>query len=598
MNRTGLVFLVAMAMGMAWGCVEGGESADPTDETPSRTDDLVNPTPGGKFDTGYLSNLAVELEAVFAGEIVEDVSDLDSEAQQARLDALSSGGWEAQRTIDGQIKYARNQMNTEEMHINLSSSDVEVSETSLQDGVIRLSYEASLETIVTAVDLEDSGRTIEDVIGYTSTAVLPAQPSRMAAEVGEACLSDEHEGTVADYNYFYYFEPGKEGCAEAMAQAGIGRVDARLEVHNLAPSKTVYPEYDQLIADGRIDVVAFFGAADHDWEPGEWDWGTGERDQFTSDLRSRGFRSQASEEGELYTRTVGDLEERVTVIGPETLKLLKEDSDGLFVRHVSANEIIFYNGHSFYGSLSVLNDPALYPGHYQIFFMNSCWSYEYYTKQIFQHNATEDDPQGWLQADVVNDTESGWFHNMGDESRILLTNLLAGAESRGVDGDRYYTWDRIVGAMNRHALDAQRTGSTHEIYGVSGVRTNRYDPTASPGGDDGQRFESTQPVTIPDNDPTGAASTITVPGGLGTVDTVTVRADIEHTYIGDLTVTLAHGGRSLTLHAQSGGETDNLRIERAATDFSGLDAEGDWVLTVVDGFGYDTGRLVNWSVTF
>jgi len=110
--------------------------------------------------------------------------------------------------------------------------------------------------------------------------------------------------------------------------------------------------------------------------------------------------------------------------------------------------------------------------------MNSCWSYEYYTKQIFKNNATDEDPKGWALADVVNDTESGWFHNMADESRILLTNLLAGAESGGIDGARYYTWDRIIGAMNDYAVRSYEwnNSNSHEIYGVSGVTTNTYDP--------------------------------------------------------------------------------------------------------------------------
>jgi hypothetical protein len=63
-------------------------------------------------------------------------------------------------------------------------------------------------------------------------------------------------------------------------------------------------------------------------------------------------------------------------------------------------------------------------------------------------------------------------------ARILLTNVFRGAETGGVEGDRYYTWDRIIGAMNDHALKAQRERGTdtHEIFGVSGVRTNVYQP--------------------------------------------------------------------------------------------------------------------------
>jgi len=312
-------------------------------------------------------------------------------------------------------------------------------------------------------------------------AIVPDDPTRMADEVGDACLEEGHEGTSA-YNYFYYYAPDREGCSEAMEAAGVGRVNATLVVRNLAPAKTVYPEYDQLTADGKIDVVIFFGAASHDWEPGKWDWGTWARDEIVTTLLFRGFSRSVDYEGDgdLFERTRANLDERVIIVGPEVLKLLKDDADGMFQRLVTANEIIIYNGHSFYGSLSVLDDKALYPGHYQIFFMNSCWSYEYYTKQIFKHNVTEEDPRGWELADVVNDTESGFFHNMPHVTRILLTNLLEGAETGGTDGERYFTWDRIIGALNKFAISSYEwnDSKTHEIYGVSGVTTNAYDPEA------------------------------------------------------------------------------------------------------------------------
>ncbi len=91
---------------------------------------------------------------------------------------------------------------------------------------------------------------------------------------------------------------------------------------------------------------------------------------------------------------------------------------------------------------------------------------------------TEADPTGWGLADVVNDTESGWFMNMAEESRILLTNLFAGAEHGGRDGNRHFTWANVIGQMNKHAIDRYTSWGlkSHEIYGVSGVRSNTFEP--------------------------------------------------------------------------------------------------------------------------
>jgi hypothetical protein len=589
-----------LVLGGLWGCAEelGPDVEEPLD-TPPIEDDLVSPTPGGKYDTGYLSTLASELEANFAGTVRIDVSNLTPEEREAELQRLTADTWSVRRLVDRQVKFAKNQINGEQLHLNLSSSDLTLSESELtESGHIVIHYTTTVETLVSHEELAEAGTSIEAVLNSEFTAVVPDQPDRMASAVGAACLEEEHSD-AQDYNYFYYYAPEREGCAEAMTGAGIERVEARLTVRNLAPSKTVFPEYDQLVADGRIDVVVFFGAADHDWEPGEWDWGTYQRDNLARDLRNRGFELVDSEEGDLYRRTVGELVENVRIIGPETLKLLRDDSDGLFRRHVSASEIVFYNGHSFYGSLGVLDDDELYPGHYQIFFMNSCWSYEYYTKQIFSHNATEADPDGWLLADVVNDTESGWFHNMGAMSRILLTNLLKGAETGGVEGDRYYTWDRIIGAMNEEAISSQssRGSKSHEIYGVSGVRTNRFDPTGTtPPNPDADRFEAAPGLAIPDNDPDGVGHDIEVPADHGAIQSVKVEVEIEHTYIGDLTVELHHGDRYFTLHSRDGGSTDDLSISLSTDHFSGMDGGGTWTLKVVDHAHLDEGQLVRWAI--
>lgn len=593
--------LLALLMGLVVGACAEGVIPAPVDEweTPPLEDDLIAPSPGGKFDTGYYSNLAAELEGRFTSTRVLNVSDRSTADQQAELERLTNSTLAVRNLIDPQLKYAKNRLNSLNFHLNLSAGDLEVTEISLSNGIITIRYQTTAETLVTQADLDDEGITIQDVLQTSITAIVPDDPSRMAADVGAACLNDDHEGDPHDYNYFYYFDPNREGCADAMAHAGIGRTEATFDVVNLAPSETVFPEYDQLVADGRIDAVVFFGAADHDWEPGQWDWGTYNHSNFKSDLVSRGFTRSDLENGDLYSRTVDGLVENVTVIGPETLKLLRDDADGLFETMVRQNELIFYNGHSFYGSLDVLDDPDIYPGHYQIFFINSCWSYEYYTKQIFRNNETTEDPDGWALADVVNDTESGWFHNNVGTSRILLTNILAGAENNGVDGDRYYTWDRIIGAMNQYAVERQQSRGTksHEIFGVSGVTTNQFDPTApiEPPVET-NRYEATNQVAIPDNDSTGISDTLVVPAGHGTLQSIDVEVEIDHTWRGDLEVTLAHRGQTHTLHSRGGGSADDLNLDVSTSAFSGLDAEGEWTLTIRDRAARDTGSLIQWAI--
>ncbi|MBN1824697.1 MAG: carboxypeptidase regulatory-like domain-containing protein [Candidatus Eisenbacteria bacterium] len=115
---------------------------------------------------------------------------------------------------------------------------------------------------------------------------------------------------------------------------------------------------------------------------------------------------------------------------------------------------------------------------------------------------------------------------------------------------------------------------------------------------------STPALAIPDNNTAGVSDIINVPLDVE-VTGIAVYLDITHTYIGDLIVTLeSPGGAIVTLHNRSGGTAENIvgwypdDLEPAGDlgDFLGLDAEGDWTLTVSDNAGYDTGTLNEWCL--
>ena len=84
--------MLAVLMGLlVWACAEGVIPA-PVDEweTPPLEDDLIAPSPGGKFDTGYYSNLAAELEGRFSSQRIVDVSSRSLADQQAELERLTN----------------------------------------------------------------------------------------------------------------------------------------------------------------------------------------------------------------------------------------------------------------------------------------------------------------------------------------------------------------------------------------------------------------------------------------------------------------------------------------------------------------------------
>jgi subtilisin-like proprotein convertase family protein len=111
-------------------------------------------------------------------------------------------------------------------------------------------------------------------------------------------------------------------------------------------------------------------------------------------------------------------------------------------------------------------------------------------------------------------------------------------------------------------------------------------------------------LAIPDNNPTGVTSTTKIVMS-GEISAVEVFVDITHTYIGDLIVRVTSpGGESCLLHNRTGGSTANLygwyplEIEPAESldRFIGDPMEGEWMLTVSDHAGADTGTLNTWCL--
>lgn len=106
---------------------------------------------------------------------------------------------------------------------------------------------------------------------------------------------------------------------------------------------------------------------------------------------------------------------------------------------------------------------------------------------------------------------------------------------------------------------------------------------------DARTYSGDGPVDIPDNDPTGASATINVPDAID-ISQLKLAVDIKHTYIGDLTLTLSHGGHDVVLQKNAGGSTANILKTFDVDGFAGS-AQGEWELKVVDNAARDTGVI-------
>jgi len=608
-SRGFMVMLIVAAFSLSM-CTSEGEG--PAGEYESiEFEDFVD----GKEDTGYVSNKAAELEAKLSSKVYFDMTGQTAEEIGQFADSLRTASrWMLQKKTTPQIKYARNPLKNEKLDLNLERGEPEILDIQTDGNGVWLTYSMVIESLVKFKDLEEQGMTPADLVGKRISFLLPVLPSKVWEKGGIECATDPDGGEVDPHEltedkYFYYFDPGKEGCPLA---EGTDLVNATYEIISSLDTSSVYPEYDLLTQDKKITMVVLFGQITHG-ELTDSDWGWIAYRQFMRSFTNAGFeRTQTFDNnfGEQLGKTYsGNLEVIVDFYTPEALKdhRPRDEVNALFMDVIKNNEIVYYNGHSFYGSLSVLDNPEAYPEKaYQVIFMDSCWSYAYYTKQVFEAKTTEDDPSGMKFADVVNNTEPG-ITGSHKTAFVLYKNLFEGASKFMQEiAPTKYSWDNLIVYMND---DAERRARWYdpdkfhaEIYGASGAVGNCFNPSGpSYCEENGESslthtYEDTSGETpIPDNNPAGISKTINVPDSFN-IQALSVNVDINHTYIGDLVVSLSHGGTEAVLHNREGSGSDDIRTTFQTGDFSGMDASGDWTIKVSDHAGYDTGKLVTWGL--
>ena len=191
---------------------------------------------------------------------------------------------------------------------------------------------------------------------------------------------------------------------------------------------------------------------------------------------------------------------------------------------------------------------------------------------------------GDLTVTLVKDTKSVVLHNKAggsahDLKKTFTTTDFAGQPAAG-------EWKLVV--TDTAAVDTGKLNSWKLKIAVAGG--------TSPSGSSITGSCTGCPVTINDNDPAGANSTIKISESK-TIKGVKVTVKITHSYIGALVVKLSHGGKTKVLHDQEGESGTSIQKTYEVSDFNGLSSDGDWVLNVADIDAYnDTGKLETWSI--
>jgi hypothetical protein len=506
--------LIALALGSsACGAAEGAPcDADALDVETGEcvsedgvVDDMDLFAASGKTDTGYVSDQAAELNSELSGKVLVPSSAPNYASLQAAARNRDSAPFGT--FVTEQVKYARNLLKAAKFSVNLESAPATITAFEAGANGITLTYKVAVESLVKNKDLP-SGTSISDLIGRTVSLKLPLDPSRAFTSGGVRCATDPDEPTAPDatvqteinaQNYFFYWNPAKSGCS-------VPTSTVTFKVASTGGSANTYPEFDKLLSDKRVSFVMLFGQIEHGEllpraeSDEEWDWGWIGYSETQEWLEKKGFtktgttpsRATLLKQARTTWRKVyvaNKMTVEVTLVSPLELQDRADAArkDAIIAEALKNNEMVYYNGHSFYGSLKALDNPANYRAGYQLIFMDSCWSYAYYTKQVFSNKKGSSDPTGMITADVLNNTEPGIAGNH-QTFFVFMDKFFtaAGHVAKGKPSSaRNYHWRNLVKYMNTHAKkrseDSKKDPDTKmhhepEVYGVSGVATNSWKP--------------------------------------------------------------------------------------------------------------------------
>ncbi|MBI5534462.1 MAG: proprotein convertase P-domain-containing protein [Deltaproteobacteria bacterium] len=539
-------------------------------ETPANVDDGPNPfleDNSGKADQGYLNLAGIEVEVTLEADIQAPSYDIhDSPPNLAQF----------------AVTYMRKR---QDFYIQILAEDETAPDAAewLVDGTwIPAAQTSSVPKDklthfrmagVNTVVLNGVAKTIAE--GQVFKAKVPIAPYSIMKDAGEACGESGGHIGLSQSTYWYLWDPDLEGCKQELLQDMTITVTKKLPKN--PPS---YPEYDQLWADNELTAVVLFGELD-DGSNIKEDWNWKAADRFVTWLKNAGFSEQSGATlGRRFSKTIGDKKETVDVYYPDLFKSVADYANYKnFQTAVSEHEVVVYLGHSVLGTGSAY-DEMNYPSFYQIMFIGGCLGYEYYVRPVLKGKA------GWEKVDAVASIVENLYTEMNPATGEFLAKLFYGFEHKG-----NASWQEIMAAINN------RLGHAH--FGVAGARGNCFSPDGrnlcSEAPVNAKHYESTAAVSVPDNTPAGVTSTINVPDTLK-IGTLMINLDITHTYVGDLKLSLTHGGVTQVIRDQVGGSQKDIMGAFAVDAFKDADAAGDWVLTIADVASADTGTLNSWSL--
>ena len=410
-------------------------------------------------------------------------------------------------------------------------------------------------------------------VGSVFEVPVPLKPFSIMADAGVTCGTEGGHIGLDQSVYWYLWNPNEAGCKAQIQQM-------KITVSKMLPAKVTYPEYDLLVADGKVTMVVLFGQIGDSLS--KTDTGYRAFEQMGRWLLQGGFTEVTpAPVGRRFSKTVKGTAVEVDLYSPYDFSGLSDYAHfNNFQKALSEHEVIAYDGHSMLGASDFWERPD-YPDFYQVFLYGGCLGYEYYVAPILSGKG------GWDKLDVLSSVIEV-SANANEYAGPFLAKLLYALEN-----DYKVSWKDILGAIRTRVGDS--------TFGMSGVRDNCFSPGGSLCGGTaptpGAKTYSAAPnVAIPDNSPSGVSSTIDVPDA-GTIASLSVHVAIDHSYIGDLVIHLVKDGTDATVYTGAGIGGAALDETFTVTAFAGKSLAGSWKLVVIDTAEVDAGTLKSWSLS-